>query len=728
MQPNHKPPAPKTFKQPHTICQHNHTRQDDYHWLKAKNWQQVMQDPNYLDAHIRAHLEAENVYSQAILAHTEDLQNNLFDEMKARQPEIDTSPPKFDGAYAYFHRYRENDQYGVYCQQPCLPSERQLTAPPTDILDADLLARTTRRTSSFFDLGTICHSPDHLYLAYCIDQQGAENYDIFVKPMHAGTDHPAQSIASKNSTANLLWARDSKTLLWVEKDSNQRPYAVFAYDISEPDGSPQCIFQEKDSGYFVSVNESNCGRFIEINIHDHTTSEIWLIDANTPFSTPHCFAPREIGREYSLHAQGEHMYILTNAFGATDFQIMRTPLIAPEHFAQANWQPYITHQPGQLIISLESYQDYLVRLVRKDAKPYLIIREMKDKNEHHIAFHDNAYSLGLDSGYEYDTPWLRFAYSSPTTPEQIFDYHMQSREKKRLKTQVIPSGHTPNDYICERLMVTARDGETIPLTLLYRRDLDRQKTHPLLLYGYGAYGITISAGFRITPLSLVDQGFIYAIAHIRGGMAKGYQWYVDGKAGKKLNSIHDFIDSAHALCSLGYSERGRIIAHGGSAGGLLVAAALNQAPELFGGIIAAVPFVDVLNTMSDADLPLTPPEWPEWGNPIDSPQAYEHIAAYCPYQNVRDTHFPPIFITAGLTDPRVTYWEPAKWAARLRDHQKGEAPILLKTTMNAGHQGETGRYDALKDIALEYAFAITIMQNTEKPSPTDNNPANESAP
>ena len=357
---------------------------------------------------------------------------------------------------------------------------------------------------------------------------------------------------------------------------------------------------------------------------------------------------------------------------------------------------------------MESYKHFLVRLVRENALPRIIIRDMRDQSEHSISFDEPAFGLGLMGGYEYETPWLRFSYASPTTPRQVFDYNMETRERILRKTQTIPSGHESADYITERLNISARDGALIPVTLLYHKTTQRNGKAPLLLYGYGSYGITIPAGFRTTILSLVDRGFIYAIAHIRGGMSKGYQWYLDGKLEKKTNSFNDFVDVGRALCAMDYTRKGRLVAHGGSAGGLLVGAAVNQAPELFGGIIAAVPFVDVLNTMSDESLPLTPPEWPEWGNPITDLHAYKRIESYSPYDQVKSQDYPPMLITAGLTDPRVTYWEPAKWAARLRDHQTGDGPILLKTNMEAGHQGESGRYDSLKETALEYAFAVSV--------------------
>lgn len=696
---------PQAIKKPHKINQLGRSRTDNYAWIKDENWQAVMQDPMQLDPEIRHHLEAENTYAKAVLADLGELKDDIFEEMKSRQEPIDSSVPSPDGPWAYYHRYREGDQHGVYCRVGYDGAARKPADNAVDILDAEILAS---EQTGFFDLGTVTHSPDHAYLAYAVDRKGSEVYEVFLKPM----DGPAQTTGIDKSAGGLQWAADSRTLFWVERDENQRPHAVYAKDVLAPSSEAQLIYKETDPGFFVSISESDGGKFIEISAHNHTTSEIWLIPMEAPWAKPQCLSPRQHGLEYSLHEQGDYLYLLTNANGATDFQVMRLPLSAVGTSSSTSqaWEPYIPHTPGTLIIGLESYKHFLVRLVRENALPRIIIRDMRDESEHEIVFDEAAYSLGLMGGYDYDTPWLRFAYSSPTTPQQVFDYNMENRDRILQKTQSIPRGHEPSDYTTERLHITVRDGETVPVTLLSHKDTPRDGTAPLLLYGYGSYGITIPAGFRTTPLSLVDRGFIYAIAHIRGGMSKGYQWYLDGKLEKKTNTFNDFVDVGHGLVDAGYTQNGRIVAHGGSAGGLLVGAAVNQAPELFGGILAAVPFVDVLNTMSDESLPLTPPEWPEWGNPLEDSAAYDRIESYSPYDTVHDTVYPPIFITAGLTDPRVTYWEPAKWAAKLRDHQKGTAPILMKTNMDAGHQGESGRYDSLRDLALEYAFAVTVCQ------------------
>ena len=691
---NLKPHPPKATKKPVTTEQLGRRRTDDYHWMKDENWQAVMRDPSLLDSDIRSHLEIENAYTEEVLSDLKPLSAEIFEEMKGRLEAENSDVPAPDGTYAYYHRFRKGDQHGLYARIPIDPETKETNGDEEIILDADKLAGDKK---GFFNIGTVTHSPDHSRYAYTLDDKGSENFEIFVGEV----SQAATSSGILTSTGNVEWAADSATLFWVERDENQRPASVHAKHLDK-DNIHQ-IYKESDPGFFVSIGESDSGEFLQISAHNHTTSELRLIPASKPLTDPNCFATRQAGLEYSVHEQGDYFYVLTNVNGAVDFQIMRAPKIG------GDWEPYIPHQSGTLILGIETYKHFLVRLVRENALPRIIIRDMRDGSEHDIAFDEEAYSLGLMGGYEYDTPWLRFAYSSPTTPSQIFDYHMETRVRVLRKTQNVPSGHAPSDYKTERLMIAARDGETIPVTLIMGKDTPKDGSAPLLLYGYGSYGITIPAAFRTGRLSLIDRGFIYAVAHIRGGMSKGYQWYLDGKLEKKTNTFNDFVDVGHALCDQGYASRGRVIAHGGSAGGLLVGAALNQDPDLFGGVIAAVPFVDVLNTMSDDTLPLTPPEWPEWGNPLEDMDAYDRIKAYSPYDKVVDASYPPLFISGGLTDPRVTYWEPAKWAAKIRDHHTGPAPILLKINMEAGHAGESGRYDSLKEVALEYAFAVTAV-------------------
>ncbi len=690
---NVKKPAPCS-KKPVKIEQVGRTRTDDYAWLKDENWREVMQEPGKLNPQIRKYLESENDYCQAVMAKTKKLQDVLFAEMKGRIKDDDGSVPAPDGRFEYAHRFRSGDQHGIYVRAPRGGGDEQV------LLDADALALMYKQKGyGFFDIGNIAHSDNHKYLAFSFDIKGAEQFLLLVIDIESGlpVTRPLE-----NTSGDFVWAGDDKTLFWVERDENNRPSKVWRKNIIE-NGKKELVYEEKDAGFFVGLDRSDSGNFVEIGCHDHTTSEAWLIPAKNPTKPPKCASKRVPDLEYDLHDHNDDFYILTNKDGAVDFKIMRTKT---DKTTADNWQEFIAHKPGTLIIDIETYKNYLVRIERENALPRIIIRNLANNKETEISFDEQAYSLGLMGGYEFDTEILRFSYSSPTTPAQVFDYNMKTGKRILRKTLEIPSGHNPKNYKTERIMIKARDGIEIPVTLIMHKNFKKNAKAPCLLYGYGSYGITIPASFRTSLLSLLDRGFVYAIAHIRGGKAKGYQWYLDGKLQKKHKTFDDFVDVGLALAKMKYTNEGKIIAHGGSAGGLLVGAALNQAPNLFAGVIAAVPFVDVLNTMSDDSLPLTPPEWPEWGNPLKSKKDYDIIASYCPYTNIKDNNYPPVLITAGLTDPRVTYWEPAKWAAKLREHQKANAPILLKTNMEAGHQGESGRYDALKETAFDYAFAI----------------------
>ena len=692
-------PAPLAEKRPHTQTRFETEWTDDYAWMRDDNWQAVMRDPSGLDADIRAHLESENAYTQAALEPVTALKDSIFAEMKGRLEPTAREVPMPDGPYAYFHFYREGDQHGVYARHDTAAK----TPEDEIILDCDAEAKDTK----FFDLGDVSHSPDHNWLAYSVDDKGSENYQVCLRDLKSGE---VSTTNIDRSAGALVWATDNRTLFWVERDENQRPYAVRFRDVFDGESKIQTAYEEQDPGFFVSVGSSDDEKHIEISAHNHTTGEIHRIPASSPQTPPVCFSARQSGIEYSLHDQGGVTYILTNApdnqgNGAVDFQIMtgvsgQTP---------AEWTAYIPHQSGRLILGIEAFANWIIRLEREDALPRLVIRNMENGEEHAIEMPEAAYGLGIKSGYEYNTDTLYFSYASPSRPGTVYQYNMKTRERVSVREQVVPSGHNPDDYRVERISIEARDGESIPVTILARKDVKIDGSNPLLLYGYGSYGITIPAAFRTNILSLVDRGMVYAIAHIRGGMSKGYQWYLDGKLEKKVNTFNDFVDTGRALSGLGWTSEGSIVAHGGSAGGLLVGAALNQAPELFAGVMAAVPFVDVLNTMSDTELPLTPPEWPEWGNPITDTDAFHRLRSYSPYDNVTARAYPPALITGGLTDPRVTYWEPAKWAAKLREHQMGDAPILLKINMDAGHQGESGRYDSLKETALEYAFALDCV-------------------
>jgi oligopeptidase B len=683
---------PKAQRIPKFSVHHGVELVDEYAWLRADNWQEVMRDPEALDQQIRAYLEAENAYTEGALADTEALQKALYAEMRARIKEDDSSVPAPDGAFEYLVSYVTGGQYPRLCRRPRGGGALEL------LLDGNKEAEGRR----YWQLGATAHSPDHRLMAYAIDRNGSELFTIRIRDLATGRDLPD---AIPDTRSAVVWARDSQTLFYVRLDANQRPLSVYRHRVGTRAEDDVLVYEERDSGFYVGVGQTQSGKFITIDAHDHQTTEVYLIDADRPDSSPRLVTPREPGHEYAVEHHGDSLIITTNSEGAEDFRICDAPVAAPE---RGNWREIVAHRPGRLILEVIAYQGHLARLEREDGLPRIVIRRFADDDEHSVAFAEEAYSLGISGGYEFDTTTLRFTYSSMTTPAQVFDYDMQARTRTLRKTQEVPSGHNPADYVTRRLMAPAADGESVPISLLYRQGTPLDGSAPLFLYGYGAYGIAMPASFSTSRLSLVDRGFVFAIAHVRGGKDKGYHWYTEGKRRKKLNTFTDFIASAEFLARERYSRRGAIVANGGSAGGMLMGVVANMAPELFLGIIADVPFVDVLNTMLDESLPLTPPEWPEWGNPIASKEDFEIIRSYSPYENVAARPYPHIFAYAGLTDPRVTYWEPAKWIARLRHLNTSRNLLLLKTNMDAGHGGASGRFEALKELALDYAFALKI--------------------
>ena len=689
-----KPAPPRAEIRTKTTHVHNVTLRDDYDWLRAANWKDVLRDPEALPADIRAYIEAENAYAKALLAPTRSLQRELVREMRGRLKEDDSTVPQPDGPFLYYSRYRKGAEHPLICRKPRSGKGRE-----TVMLDADALADG----KEFFDLGDTAHSPDHRLLAWSADEAGSELYRIRVRDLASGDELPD---AIPDTTGDIVWAADGRAFFYVGVDADHRPSRVLRHRLGEPVEQDALLHDEADAGMFVDIDETQSGRFLLISINDHETSEIRLVDLTAEDAAPVTVAPRLVGRQYDVEHHGDALLILTNADGAEDFKIVSAPADDP---APENWRDLIAHQPGRLILSHLCLKGRLIRLERENGLPRIVIRDMATGAESSIGFDEEAYGLGLDAGYEFDTDTLRFIYASMARPAETYDYDMGSGARVLLKRQEIPSGHDPEAYRVRRIFATAPDGEQVPISLLHRADLVLDGRAPCLLYGYGSYGSAMSASFRTRPLSLVDRGFVYAIAHVRGGTEKGRRWYLDGKREKKTNTFTDFIAAAEALAEGGFTARGRIVAEGGSAGGMLMGAVANMAPHLFAGIVAEVPFVDVLNTILDDTLPLTPPEWPEWGDPIRDIAAFETIRGYSPYDNVRAQHYPPILAMAGLTDPRVTYWEPAKWVARLRATMTGGGPVLLHTNMGAGHAGSAGRFDSLKETALAYAFAIQAV-------------------
>ncbi len=687
---------PRAERRPVTATHHGHTRTDDFSWLRAENWQEVMRNPSALPRDIRANLEAENAYFATSMADTAALQERLFQEMRGRIKEDDSSVPAPDGPWAYATRTIEGGQHPLYVR------ERREGGREEILLDGNALAKGR----AYFRIGGSHHSPDHRLLAWSHDDAGSEFFTISVRDLE--TDHDLGDTIP-DAGGGAVWSANGLHLFYVRLDASHRPSRVFRHRLGTSPEEDVLVYEEPDPGFFVNVGKTQSERFVLIHSHDHETSEVRFISADAPEAEPKLVAPRETAVEYSVDEAHGTFFILTNAGGAKDFKIVTAPFESPE---REGWTDIVPHVAGRLVLSHDVTARHLVRLERADGLPRIVVRRLADGGEHVIAFDEEAYSLGFAGGYEFDTDTLRFTYSSLATPSRVYDYDMESRARVLRKEQEIPSGHDPALYVTRRIMAPAADGEAIPISLLYRKDTPLDGSAPCFLYGYGAYGIAMTASFSITRLSLVDRGFVFAIAHVRGGKEKGFSWYEAGRRRAKANTFSDFIAAAEHLAREKYTSRGKIVAEGGSAGGLLVGAVANMTTDLFGGFIANVPFVDVLNTMLDATLPLTPPEWPEWGNPIADAAAYATVLAYSPYDNVSAKPYPPILALAGLTDPRVTYWEPAKWVARLRALKTDGNPLLLRTNMEAGHGGAAGRFDALKEKAIELAFAVKVTGGT----------------
>ncbi|MEO5805998.1 S9 family peptidase [Devosia sp.] len=684
------PPVAAT--KPHAATHHNILRNDPYHWLRADNWQEVMQKPETLDAEIRDYLEAENAWFEAEFGEpTAATQDTIYKEIRGRIKEDDSGIPSPDGPWAYNSRMLEGKQYPQIVRTP------RDGGPELILLDCNIEAG-----DGYFGFGGAEHDLSHRYLAWCADRAGSEYYDVVIRDLATGTD--SDEVITETA-GSYVWTADSTAIYYTEYDDNHRPFRVKLHVIGTAQDSDTIVFEESDPGFFVGVGATLSNKYVVIDAHDHQTSECWLIDAKTG-GEPRVVAPRVTDREYDIDERDGLLYIRTNADGAEDFKIVTVSVDAPGH---ENWTDLIAHEPGVLILDSIVIKNHLLRLERHEGLPRIVVRDLRTGKEDTVKFDEEAYSLGMSVGYEFDTSVFRLTYSSPTTPSRTYDVDLETGTRTLLKEQEVPSGHNPEDYVTRRLFATAPDGEQVPVTVLYRKGIALDGSAPALLYGYGAYGMSMPASFSISALSLVDRGFVHATAHIRGGMEKGYAWYAKGRREFKTNTFTDFIASAEMLVDQGFTTKGRIVAQGGSAGGMLMGAIANLRPDLWGGIIAQVPFVDVLNTMLDETLPLTPPEWPEWGNPLTSAEDYARIAAYAPYEQVAANDYPPIFALAGLTDPRVTYWEPAKWVARLRATKTGDTPLYLRTNMSAGHGGASGRFDRLKETALCYAFALKAV-------------------
>lgn len=678
---------------------------DAYAWLRDPNWGAALKDPSRLRPKIRAHLEAENDRAEEAMRDTEALQCALFRELKGRIQQNDRTVPDEDGDYAYYTRYRRGGEHPIFCR---VPRARAAGKPQGKtkgrvkgqasgeqvLLDGNAQAKR----HGYFEVAACEHSPDHRLLAYCQDTTGGEFYTLRVKNLNTGR---MASPPIENVHGAVAWFNDGKHLIYVRLNNKHRPDKVMLHRVGDKPANDRLLYRERDPGFFVDIGKTRSGRLIVISAHDHATSEAHLLDADDPGGAPALMHPRETDLRYMIEERAGQLLIVTNADGAQDYKLMTAPRARP---GRAHWRDLVAPRKGVLLEGLLAAKNFIVRAEREEGLQRLVVMS-PDGGEHRVAFDEEAYELEIVPTSNYRSDKLRFEFSSMRTPARIYDYNMRRRTRKLRKQTRVPGGHDPNAYRVRRLSATAPDGARVPISLLTRRRAAR-KPAPLMLYGYGAYGYSTPAGFSTSRLSLVDRGFAYAIAHVRGGMEKGRAWYEDGKLDKKPNTFSDFIAAAECLCALGIARPGEIAIHGGSAGGLLIGAVVNQRPDLFKTAVAQVPFVDVLNTMCDASLPLTPPEWPEWGNPIEDRRARALIRSYSPYDNIKAVPRPHILATAGVSDPRVGYWEPAKWIAKMRDLKRDDRLLLLKTNMGAGHAGASGRFEYLHEVAFAYAFVL----------------------
>jgi len=684
--------VPKINKILSTVKIHNEELIDNYSWIKQKDWKEVILNPNKLNTQVKKYLDEENLFKENQLKDINDIEKKLFEELKSKIKNEDNSVPKKDGNYLYGYKYNKNSEYPIYYRKNTTNNSEEI------ILDCEKKSKT----HTYFNVASISHSHDHRHVAYNIDTNGSEYFSIFIE------DIQKQELLSpeiKNTTGDIVWSLDNNYIFYVRLDQNHRPTKVFKHKIGSNSEKDLLIYEEKDPSFFCSINLSKTKNYLFIRTADHETSEYLFINLKLNEIIPTLFKKRVKKIEYDLEHHEKFFLISTNIDNAKNFKIM----ISHEESYQ-KWEEFIPYEKVNLILDFILLKDWLVRLERTEGSENIIILNLNNKNQHKISFNEEAYNLSLDHGYEYETDTFRYSYSSPTTPKSVFDYDCKSKKQELKKTQEVPSGHNKDDYICKKIFATAHDNEKIPITILYKKGVKLDSNNYLLLYGYGSYGISIPSNFSTNRLSLVDRGIVYAIAHIRGGKEKGYEWYENGKLLNKKNTFLDFISCAEKLCEDKYTSPKKIVAQGGSAGGLLMGYIANERPDLFLGIIAQVPFVDICNTMLDEDLPLTVTEIPEWGDIKNDKKSFLYVKSYSPYDNVKKQNYPHMLVTGGISDPRVTYWEMTKWVAKLRENKTDNNLLLLHMNMTAGHSGASGRFDYLKEIAMEYGFVLKICK------------------
>jgi oligopeptidase B len=673
-------PPPVAPTHPHSVTLHGDTRVDDYFWLREKESPQVT-----------AYLEAENAYAEERMAPTVELQRTLYDEILGRIQETDQSAPYRKGAFEYYHRTEEGKQYRTYCRR-----ERGKTDTEAVLLDMNALAEGR----PFLGLGVYEVSPDGRYLAFSLDETGFRDYTLQIKDLRSG-DMLSERIEKVKSAA---WASDGQTLFYTVDDDAKRPHQVRRHRLGTQ-GEDVLVYQEDDERFRVAVWRSRSGEYVFRGASSHTTTEIGFLAAVDPGGTWRLVAERRQDHEYDVAHRGKHFLIRTNDRGR-NFRVVRAPVDNP---GPSSWKELVAHRDGVMLENLDVFDDFYVLLEREAGLPHIRVSQFVDGSSHRVAIDEQVYSLHPGANEEFSTGTYRYGYESLTTPDSVFDYDVRSKSTSLVKQIEVLGGYDPSDYEAERLWATGQDGTGVPISVVYKRGTPRDGSARMLLVGYGSYGYPYPTGFSHSRVSLLDRGVIYAIAHIRGGGELGKPWHDQGRMEKKMTTFTDFIAVAEHLVANEYTSSQRLAIQGGSAGGLLMGAVSNLRPDLFGAVVTLVPFVDVLNTMLDDTLPLTVGEYEEWGNPND-PDAYARIKAYCPYTNIDAHPYPTMLVRTSLNDSQVMYWEPAKYVAKLRALKTDNNPLLFRINMEAGHGGASGRYDYLKETALDYAFILAQLQ------------------
>ncbi|MWV26573.1 S9 family peptidase [Aurantiacibacter rhizosphaerae] len=671
---------PRAEQREHSYTHHGITISDPWAWLRDQSY------PTIDDEDVLDYVRAENAYFEAKMAGQQDLVEELFTEMRARIKEDDSSVPQKDGDYLYWSEFETGGQYRKYYRRPVAGGDAEL------ILDSPALAEGLE----YFSLGAMSVSEDGRYLAYTTDTTGGEFYTAYIKDLQTGK---LLEDRISNVNSGLIWAADDSVLVYGRANENWRVDRIFAHTIGQPSDDDVEIYHEETLGYTASPSVSANRQWLIIATGDNETSEVLFTSIDDPMGDLKVVRRRQVGVEYGADFRDDTVFIWTND-DHVNFRLATAPIADP-----SNWTTLIEGSDEFYLTGFDLFKDFYITEGRLNGLDQVQLRYYDDPDRvETIAFPEATYSAGTGNNPEWEMDRIRLTYESPITPDTVYDYHVASKDLETLKVQEIPSGFDPSLYTVERLEVRARDGAMVPVSIVYRKD--RPMGGPLHLYAYGAYGFAYPPNFSTTRFSLIDRGVAYAIAHIRGGDDLGRNWYLQGKMAERTNTFNDFVDVGRGLVDLGYTAEGKVSASGGSAGGELMGAIVNQDPALFGAIVAHVPFVDVLNTMLDDTLPLTPGEWPEWGNPIESKAAFTHILSYSPYDQVTRQGYPPMLVTAGLNDPRVTYWEPAKWVAKLREYKTDDNILLLKTNMGAGHGGKSGRFEGLRETAEEAAFIL----------------------